>query len=532
MLNLLGQQHNPDVLMCMANLSNDEVFTPPSIAEEVLDLLESQWAAANDGEIIWRNPTVRFLDPVSKSGVFLREITRRLCEGLQNEIPDLQNRVNHILTNQVFGLGITQLTALLSRRSLYCSKYANGPHSVCKSFDNSDGNIWFQRTEHTWVTGGSVSATRAQGVKDTDRRCAFCGVKEAVYLREPDAETHAYAFIHTTDIRATINDIFGEDMHFDVVIGNPPYQLSDGGGKGSSALPIYQKFVEQAKNLDPTFVSMIIPSRWFNGGKNLDDFRREMLADHQLRSIVDFQDARDVFDGVDIAGGVCYFLWQKNSDGPCEITTRIGDDSWTKTRYLGTSGSFIRDNRALTIVEKARQANGGGMSVLVSPRRPFNIDSSDEGDKGGDLYLFRYRQDARINSARLGNKGAELVDTWRVLISKTTSEHAGQTDKGGKKKVLSRVEIMPPGSVCTESYLVIGPLSSKEEASNMVAYLRTRFARFLLSTVLRTQNITRTAFDVLPKVDLSKTWIDSTLYEFFELSDQEVSLIESTIREF
>ena len=150
-LSLRGR--NPDVLTCIANLSNDEVFTPPEFAGRMLDTLAAGWAASNNGADIWEDSTVRFLDPCTKSGVFLREIATRLIKGLAEEIPDLQTRVDHILTKQVFGIGITRLTSLLARRSLYCSKQANGEHSVAKGFASDDGNVWFERTEHSWDKG-------------------------------------------------------------------------------------------------------------------------------------------------------------------------------------------------------------------------------------------------------------------------------------------------------------------------------------------------------------------------------------------
>jgi hypothetical protein len=219
---------NPDVLTCIANLSNDEVFTPPEFANQMLDTLETEWAKSNGGASIWADPTVTFLDPFTKSGVFLREITSRLTEGLSSAIPDLDKRVDHILTKQVFGIGITALTAMLARRSLYCTKLANGKHSIATSFTTEDGHIWFERTEHTWVgrkTERRAHPTENRGMTvelEGTGRCKFCGANEAEYSRGDELETHAYAFIHTTDIKAQIAQLFGADMQFDVIIGNPP----------------------------------------------------------------------------------------------------------------------------------------------------------------------------------------------------------------------------------------------------------------------------------------------------------------------
>ena len=294
------KNYNPDVLTCIANLSNDEVFTPPQLAKNMLDRLEAAWAVSHHGENIWSNPTIMFLDPAVKTGIFLREITSRLIVGLEEVIPDLQERVNHIATRQVFGIAITQLTALLARRSVYCSKSANGEYSVVRNFNSVDGNIWFTRTEHTWFE------------EKNPQRCYYCGAKKDEYDRGPDLETHAYGFIHTDDISAHLKEIFsdkvtGGTVKFDVIIGNPPYQLSDG-GHNASASPIYQKFVETALDLEPQYAVFVTPSRWFAGGKGLDEYRRRMLSDHHLRTIVDYPKLYEAFPGVKIRGGVSYFL--------------------------------------------------------------------------------------------------------------------------------------------------------------------------------------------------------------------------------
>lgn len=505
---------NPDVLTCIANLSNDEVFTPPTLANAMLDQIQDAWASANHGASIWADPSVTFLDPFTKSGVFLREIVRRLNAGLAGVIPDLETRVDHILTRQVFGIAITELTGMLARRSVYCSKYANGSHSVAKSFTTEQGNIWFQRTEHTWGSDG---------------RCSFCRASRDTYARGDELETHAYAFIHTNDIRARIAELFGADMQFDVIIGNPPYQLSDGGGTGSSAVPIYQHFINQAKKLDPRFLSMIIPSKWFSGGKGLDEFRETMLNDRRIRILVDYPDSRYAFSGVDVAGGVCYFLWDRDHPGTCRVDTVSADETITSERTLNEYKVFVRDNRVLNIARKIASVERPAFSTLVSARRPFGIDSSYEGNQNGELYLYASGNDGRIDRANVP-KGQDLVDRWKVLLSKTSSEHAGQTDKVGRKRVFSRIEVMSPGSVATESYLIVGPFNSEQEAANAANYLRTRFVRFLVAAVLLTQNMTRSSFMFVPKQDFSSSWTDDELYAKYQLSQDEIDFIEKTIR--
>ena len=343
---------NPDVLTCIANLSNDEVFTPPEFANRMLDTLAEAWAADNGGANIWADKTVRFLDPCTKSGVFLREITSRFTSGLADEIPNLEERVNHILTKQVFGIGITSLTSLLARRSVYCSKHAKGKHSIAKGFANDAGNIWFERMEHTWADG----------------KCAYCGASQKTLDRGEGLETHAYAFIHTDDIKTRVAELFGGDMQFDVIIGNPPYQLGDG-GFGTSAAPIYQHFVEQAKALEPRYLSMVIPARWFAGGKGLDEFRESMLADDRLRSVDDYLSAADVFPGVGLKGGVCYFLWDR--DNPAmprhHSFQRRGLSSLTATPTSRAYDVFIRFNEGLSILKKVVAVESGQTQSLSLP---------------------------------------------------------------------------------------------------------------------------------------------------------------------
>jgi site-specific DNA-methyltransferase (adenine-specific) len=222
---------NPDVLTCIANLSNDEVFTPPVFANRMLDTLSEAWATDHHGANLWADKTVKFLDPCTKSGVFLREITSRLTRGLADEMPNLEERVNHILTKQVFGIGTTYLTSLLARRSVYCSKHAQGKHSVAKGFDSDDGNIWFERTEHSWADG----------------KCKYCGANARDYDRGEGLETHAYAFIHADNVKTRVGEIFGGDMQFDVIIGNPPYQLGQSGGDAVGGMKSTARTCEEAR---------------------------------------------------------------------------------------------------------------------------------------------------------------------------------------------------------------------------------------------------------------------------------------------
>jgi site-specific DNA-methyltransferase (adenine-specific) len=490
--------YNPDVLTCLANLSNDEVFTPPSIANKMLDFLPAE---------IWRDQNATFLDPACKSGVFLREIAKRLMEGLEKEIPDQQKRINHIFTKQIFGIAITDMTALLSRRSLYCSKKANGKYSICEGFDTSDGNITFGRVIHIWEGD----------------HCKYCGANINEYDRDESLETYAYQFIHTD----TPEELF--NMKFDVIVGNPPYQLSDG-GFGKSASPIYNKFVEQAKKLQPRYMTMIIPSRWFGGGKGLNGFREEMLNDERIRKIVDYEDSNEIFPGVDVAGGICYFLWNRDNKGFCEIVNRHNDTEVISKRRLNEFDIFIRHSQAVPIIRKVLAKGEKQMSEQVSAYKPFGLRTYEKPQKTGDIILF-WQKGVGPYKRKDITVGVEMIDKWKVIASRSGHEHAGNPGNDGTRRVLSRTAILPPGTICTETYLVIGNYSTEEEAKNLLAYMKTRFLRFLMSLFMYSHGITKDTFAFVPILDMTKRWTDEKLYKRYELTEEEeIDFIESKIR--
>lgn len=530
---------NPDVLTCIANLSNDAVFTPPEFANRMLDTLTEAWAADNAGANIWADPDVTFLDPFTKSGVFLREIVKRLTEGLEDAIPDLAKRVDHILTKQVFGIGTETLTALLARRSVYCSKYANGAHSVAKSFDTESGNIWFERTEHTWVGGTErILDTDAEGktVELTiNGRCKYCGASQKEYERDESLESHAYAFIHSDNIKARLAELFGDDMHFDVVIGNPPYQLGDGGGGGgASATPIYNLFVEAALALEPRYAAMITPSRWFSGGKGLDDFRDRLLRDHRFVKLVDHPQLYDVFPGVKIRGGVSYWLWGRDHEGGCEVVTMIGESiiGSPTVRMLDAYDVLVRRNEAVLVLDKVSSYREVGkpeasLGDQVSARKPFGLtnqkgNATQAGLKDPVLVYGNqttsYFERAAIPSNR------DWIDQWKVLLVKAHGT-SGRDDV----TILGEPMVAGPGSACTETYLVIGLCSTEVEARNLAAYMRTRFVRFLVSLRKITQNITRDSYRFVPLLPTDRTWSDKDLYARYGIGIEQIAFIESLI---
>lgn len=518
---------NPDVLTCIANLSNDEVFTPPEFASRMLDTVAEAWAADHSGANLWADKTVKFLDTCTKTGVFLREITSRLTKGLATEIPDLEERVDHILTKQVFGIGITYLTSLLARRSVYCSKHAQGKHSIAKGFDNDDGNIWFDRLEHTWA----------------DVKCKYCGASQKTFERGEGLETHAYAFIHTDDIKTRIAELFGGDMQFDVIIGNPPYQLDDG-GYGTSAAPIYHLFVEQAKKLEPRYLSLVIPARWFAGGKGLDEFRESMLTDNRVRSIDDYLSASDVFPGVGLKGGVCYFLWDRDNPGPCRVTTHFKD--WpisTASRPLLEEGVdvFIRFNEGLSILKKVVAVESGesqSLSLpdrkrfdrLVSSRKPFGLETTFKGKaakRAGDVLVYQNGGTGYIARSSIST-GADLIDKWK-LFAGYAAPGTGNKDTY-PHRIISTPFVGEPGTISSETYLCIGPFDSKNQAESVLSYLSCRLTRLLILLHKPSQHVTRRVYTFVPTQDWTRQWTDKDLYARYALSASEIAFIEKIVR--
>jgi len=345
--------------------------------------------------------------------------------------------------------------------------------------------------------------------------------------RGEDRENYAYPFIHTDNIKARITQMFGGVMQFDVIIGNPPYQLSDG-GFGRSATPIYHKFVEQAMQLNPYYLIMVIPSRWFAGGKGLANFRAEMLSNVRIRKIVDFEDASEVFPRVDVAGGICYFLWDWNHQGPCEITNVHQQEKSVSIRALNEFPTLIRHNQAVSIIRKILSKKESRMSEQVTSRKPFGLPTNARPMSKGDIIL-RWQNGEGLYKREAIKVGIEIVDKWKVITSKVSYDHAGQPDRNGMRRVLSIVEILPPGYICTETYIVVGAYNSRIEAERLASYLRTRFARFLISQLSFSQDITKDRFMYVPILDMNTDWTDEKLYRRYGLTEEETAFIEAKI---
>lgn len=495
--------YNPDVLSCLANLSNDEVFTPPQLANRMLDMLPQE---------LFQCPDTRFLDPCTKSGVFLREIAKRLLTGLADTIPDVQKRIDHIMHHQLFGIAITRLTSMMSRRSLYCSKNASGRYSISQ-FDNEDGNVRYNDVKHTWVQG----------------KCRYCGASQEVYDRGDELESHAYEFIHTDNPNTLYNN-----MTFDVIIGNPPYQLSDG-GNGASAIPIYNKFVTQAMKLKPRYLTMIIPARWYAGGRGLDEFRQSMLTDNRLKIIVDFFDSQECFPGIDLSGGICYFLWDREHySNMCEVKTNMHRTQSVMKRPLLEKGneSFIRFNEAINILRKVQEKKGNSFKEIVSKQKPFGLRTYVRGksikDDIHNILLYGNRnvvkQDEYVSQSDI-TQNKDWVNKYKVYISAAYGERGDFP-----YLMIGKPFIGEPYTCCSETYQVIGPFRDRKEADNAITYIRTRFFRFMVLLVKNTQHAPAKVYSFVPLQDFSKPWTDEELYKKYGLTDDEIQFIESMIR--
>lgn len=530
--------HTPDVLSCIANLSNDEVFTPPDVVNKMLDLLPQE---------LFADPKTTFLDPATKTGVFLREIAKRCLDAqLPNykirsaeisekkalNIPldeydiafqkQLQEKIDRIFHNQLYAIGITELTSLLARRSVYCSKYPNGPYSITH-FDDSEGNIRFRRTEHTWQNG----------------KCIYCGASRTQYDRGKERETHAYEFIHLKNPE----DIF--KMKFDVIIGNPPYQLSDGGAQ-ASAKPIYQLFVQQAKKLKPHYLTMIIPARWMTGGKGLDNFRYETIHDKHFTILHDFANSEDCFTGVDIKGGICYFLWDRENEKLCDIYRHDSNGVSFSQRYLVEDGDdiFIRYPELVSIKNKVWKHQAISFETIVSSRKPYGLASdffanpkkfglppiSDTPIKDGYsiLGLASLKRVVKYipQNYPLPKKGG--IDKYKLFI--TNSYGCGEIGEGPATPVLATPVLATPGELCTETFLEIGNFDTQTEVENAMSYLKTKFFRCLVGIRKQTQHATKQVYHYVPLQDFSKPWTDEELYAKYGLTDEEIAFIESMIK--
>jgi site-specific DNA-methyltransferase (adenine-specific) len=498
-------QHVPDILDCLAQLSNDEVPTPPKVVGAMLNLLPDD---------VWSQPDYRWLDPFSKSGIFLREIATRLFDGLADWEPDFIKRRDHIFRNMLYGTSVTEMTGIISRRSVYGTYDASGPHSVVR-FDDAQGNIPFIYSEHDF---------------GKNKRCKLCNAP-ADLERGDSRENYAFSFIHGTYPTEEMST-----MKFDVIVGNPPYQLDDG-GHNASAVPIYQHFVQRSIELDPRYVLMITPSRWFAGGRGLDSFRKQMLGDNRIRKLVDYPKLYDAFPGVKIRGGVSYFLWDRDNPGLCEIKTMwdgvaVGP---TAERSLAEYDVLVRRNEAVVILDKVRAYKSAGrpeptLKARVSGGKPFGFRTFYHGAASPSgledpVKLYGSQKISWVDRSNI-QTNTDWIDKWKVFMTAVQG-----TSAAIETMFLGKPIVAEPGTACTETYLVAGWFDDPEQADRYADYLRTRFVRFLVSLRKATQHATRDVYSFVPDVPLDRAWTDEQLYDRYGITGDEVAFIESQVKE-
>ena len=525
---------NFDILETITNVGNDEVFTPMQVCTEMLDSLPKE---------VWRNPNYRWLNPVTKNGIFEREIAIRLNDGLKDIIPNELTRKKHIIRDMIFSIGETKFTSLVARRTLYYCAYANRKddgkydpvdgHSLNGYaigngtwFDDEEGNIKTPKAEHVFDTKG------------TDAKCVFCGIRRDSKYNDPSQiEHYAYEFIHQKDLKKYIANAFfkgDEKMKFDIIIGNPPYQLNDGGAN-ASARPIYQYFIERALELDPSYICMIIPARWYAGGKGLDEFRTKMLNDVHIKKLVDYPNAKECFPNFSISGGVCYFVRDKSYKGGCTFVSMENPSAPTQSlRKLNRFPVFVRFDLGEQIIAKVEKASQKSLSTIVNSRNIFGFESKIRGkDKPYENGYSLYSSDG-VSYIRKDEikKNLKLADSFKIMVSKTTAEHANEPGLDGKYKILSTTKALNPGEVVTDSYIIVGPFKTIEQTKNALNFLRTKFCRFLISLSTSSINVTKDCFQFVPLMDFSRTWSDAELDQNFDLSKSEVEFINSLIKDY
>ena len=443
-----------DILETITNVGNDEVFTPRKVVDRMLNSLPEE---------VWHNPDYKWLNPATKTGIFEREIAIRLDEGLKDKIPDIETRRKHILQNMIFSIGQTKFTANVARRTLYYCCQANRPcdgimedghyvngYAIGNGtwFDDAEGNVKTPCSDHVIKRG----------------KCVYCGITEkSKYLDANQREKYSYDFIHCSpgdELQTYLANRFfkgDKSVKFDVIIGNPPYQLNDG-GHGSSAMPIYQKFVMQAKSLNPRYICMIIQARWYAGGKGVEDFRANMLNDDSIVKLVDYVNAKDCFPNSSIGGGVCYFLIDRDYHGLCTVTNVSNNSESSSLRSLSDHGVFIRFNKAVSILNKIILHNEKTVDSLVLSRNPFGLPTSFRGteDVNDDTDLIVKTSDGLKHcSMNDVTQGKEYIDKYKVFLSRSIAEHAGEPNKDGTFTVVSSCGILKPFEICSDSYLIL-----------------------------------------------------------------------------
>lgn len=559
---------NFDILETITNVGNDEVFTPRKTCDMILDSLPEE---------VWHNPNYKWLNPATKNGIFEREIAIRLDDGLKDIIPDIEQRRKHILQNMIYSIGQTRFTANVARRTVYYCSQANRKCDGIKAddghyvngyaigngswFDDEEGNIKTPNINHTFVDNkGETMPSSCSDDKEKEKyRCKYCGINGAsAYNDANQRETYAYEFIHFNgdELLKHLQDRFfggNRKMKFDIIIGNPPYQLSDGGAQ-ASARPIYQLFVQQAISLKPKYISMIMPSRWMTGGKGLDDFRAAFISDRHLKVLNDFIDSKVCFPNNDIKGGVCFFLWDKDYDDKCSVVTHSSNGDRKSSRFLKEDGCdiYIRDEILISIMKKVKMLCERTFDSMVSARKPYGLEAETMlSPKKFGLPEF---SDTKIPGGyELFGLGEKMERRWKYMpknypipkkspcLNKYKVFIAEAYGCGAIGEVPSTPVLSTPGQLCTETFLEIGPFEVPAEADNVIKYIKTKFFRTLVGIQKQTQHTTQKAYRFVPLQNFTENsdikWnepidsIDKQLFIKYKLSKEEIDFIEKNIQE-
>ncbi len=464
------------MLNCISYLAKDEIQTSPHLAAKLVDSISQD---------VIENPESKYLNLGAKDGIFSYLLKCRLMKEMQGRFSTPEEKEHHILHSQIFVDCTSSLAADLARKLLYGSDRADAVSARCR-FAAPEGNV------------------------------------KCIYGKDGIAKENAKTYDGSL-----YSEVFG--VKFDVVIGNPPYQENDG-GNGISAKPIYNRFVEMALQLDPRFLIMIIPAKWFAAqGKGTAKFSKMMLSDRHIKKMVDYPDSTECFPDVAIGGGVCYFVRDSQYSGPCNFVSIHRGQKFEAAMELDKYGILVRYLPLLPIIEKVFAYYPEGfrsMTECVSSRKPFGLSTKVEPVSGTGDIMLRYNRGVGPFLRSMVPAGIEMIDKYQVVISYLKE---GLQSKDGRLRVFQNIGMLPPGYVCTETSLTVGSFETQEEAERMLTYLKSKLLRALVAPVALTQHVTKECFRFVPMLE-DDACTDEELYVKYGLTQKEIDYIEWLIR--
>lgn len=472
-------------------MSESEVITPSKICDEMVNLLPEEGLR----EIVERQR--KLLDIASKSGEYAVALYKRLTSKLGYSHNDVKDIIYSIPTSSI---------AYEFTRRFY------------EILNLNINNIPVKFNTYDLIK-----------IKDKNGEVDYQKINEILKQNKKFSEINLEDEIKVSD----------EKVKFGVVIGNPPYQVSDGGAR-ASAKPIYHEYINLSKVLSSSYVSIISPSRWFTGGKGLDLFRSKMIEENKFRTLIDFSDSKECFSGVEVKGGVNYFLWDINYNGECNVKNIYKNNNTSLKRFLKLEDIdiFIRYNTLYTIFKKVHKKENCTFDILVSSRKPFDLDTStkiDDSKFKNSLKIYGKSKIGYIDEKKI-KKNNELINKQKIFIT-----YAYGAGEGFPHQIINKPIIAPLGSVCTETYLSIGPFESEEEVNNAYKYIKTKFFRALVLIAKNSQHATSKTYRFVPMQNFTEksdiNWgkssdeIDKQLFEKYKLSDEEKKYIKEIIKD-